>query len=456
MRILIFGTGKMYECHKHELSHIPIVAFLDNDISKQGKLLDGVIIESPSNICQYSYDYIFILSVHYREMREQLLREGVSGDKIIDQDHKGFFEDLFEIKFYLKEMNSSNNKKKILLCSHDLSLAGAQMVLYYVATLLKEQYSISVFSKLDGPLRYDFMKLGISVVVCKDISVDNWEIYKFFDRFDLLFVNTLVFFNDVNNMAQYNKPVLWWLHEEKNLYDDFGISGTKPLLNKNIYPYSVSTCSDAAFYQCYNAEIKRMRYGIPYENNKCTCQKKDKLIFAIIGTVEKRKAQDLFVEAIKKLNGKLDEAEFWIIGQIVEHDRIIFEKEKRVKVFGQLSHEQVMELYSGIDVIVCPSLYDPLPVVLTEGMMLKKVCIMSDMTGTAEIVEQYKSGLICKSGDADDLAEKMLWVIDNKDKLAAIREEAYNVYEKYFSLKQFKNNLINNINNLLNMEIKKI
>ncbi|WP_166433652.1 glycosyltransferase [Lacrimispora celerecrescens] len=450
MRIIIFGTGKMYEHYKHELSKLPIIAFLDNDPNKQGAVFDGVIIESPANIHQYSYDYIVIMSIHHKEMREQLLREGVSDSRIIDIEHKGFLENLYEIKYFCKKKRQ-NNRKSILLCSHDFCLTGAPLVLYYAASLLKDYYNVSVFSKLDGPLKYDFLELGISVVICNDISADNLEIYKFFDEFDLLFVNTLIFSSNINEMATLNKPVLWWLHEDKDVYDSLGISGMKYILNENIYPYSVSTCVDTAFYQSYNAEIKRMRYGIPYESNKYESKVEGKFIFAIIGSVGKRKAQEIFVEATKKISSVKNCVEYWIIGEIGERDRRRFEKLKDVRVFGGLSHEQVMELYSDIDVIVCPSLYDPLPVVLTEGMMLKKVCIMSESTGTAEIVEPYKNGLICKSGDADDLAEKMLWVINNKEKLSDIREGAYHIYKDYFSLNQFKNNLMNNINDLLSM-----
>ncbi|WAJ24099.1 glycosyltransferase family 4 protein [Lacrimispora xylanolytica] len=454
MRIIIFGIGKMYERHKHELSKLPIVAFLDNDPSNQGATLNGVIIESPSNIHKYSYDYIFIMSVHYKEMRKQLLQQGVSSTRIIDIEHRGFLEGLHEIKYYIKK-KKIKNRKSILLCSHDLCLTGAPLVLYYAASILKDYYNITVFSKSDGPLRYDYLELDISVVICNDISLDNLEIYKFFDEFDLLFVNTLVFSTNINDMASLNKPVLWWLHEDKDVYNYLGISSIKCILNENIYPYSVSTCVDSVFYQHYDAEIKRMRYGIPYENNKSESKEKNKLIFAIVGSVGKRKAQDIFIEATKKLTTNNENIECWIIGEIQDEYRNMYEREKGVRVFGSLSHEQVMELYLDIDIIVCPSLYDPLPVVLTEGMMLKKVCIMSDTTGTAEIIEPYKNGLICKSGDVDDLAGKMQWVINNNEKLPAIGEEAYNVYENYFSMNQYKKSLINNISDLLNATRKR-
>ena len=454
MRIIIFGTGKMYERNKHELSKFSIVAFLDNDPNKQGTTLNGVVIEAPSNIYKYSYDYVFIMSVHYNEMRNQLLQQGVLNSRIIDTEHKGFLEGLYEIKYYLKKQGQSN-KKNILLCSHDLCLTGAPLVLYYATSILKDFYNITIFSKLDGPLKYEYIELNISVVICNDLSSDNYEIYSFFNNFDLLFVNTLVFAPNINDIAALNKPVLWWLHEDKDVYDYLGKRDRKCLLNENVHPYSVSTCVDSAFYKHYDIEIKRMRYGIPYEKNEFENKVKDKFIFAIIGSVGKRKAQGIFIEAVKRLSVNKESVEYWIIGEIQDKDRNLFEKEIGVRVFGELSHEQVIELYSDIDIIVCPSLYDPLPVVLTEGFMLKKVCIMSDTTGTAEIIEPYKSGLICSSGDVDDLAVKMQWVIDNKEKLHAIGEEAYNVYQDYFSMNQFKNSLISNINDLLNVADKR-
>jgi len=450
MRIIIFGTGKIYERYKNELSKLSIVAFLDNDPNKQGTTLDGAIIESPYNVFQYSYDYIFIMSVHYKEMREQLLGQGVPSCHIIDIEHKGFLENIYEIKYYLKK-KKQNNRRNVLLCSHDLCLTGAPLVLYYAATQLSDYYNISVFSKLDGPLKYDFLKLNISVIICNDISSENLAIYKFFDEFDLFLVNTLVFSAHINNIAGLDKPVLWWLHEDKDVYDSLGISNMNFKLRENVFAYSVSSPVDDAFYQCYDTKIKRMRYGIPFENNKLASREKDTLIFAIIGSVGKRKAQDVFVEATKRLSTNRKSVEFWIIGEIGEINRNRYESEKNVRVFGCLSHEQVMELYSYIDVIVCPSLYDPLPVVLAEGMMLRKVCIMSDATGTAEIVEPYKNGLICKSGDVEDLANKMQWVINNTKKLPKIGEEAYNVYQKNFSMNEFRRTLMDNIEGLFNI-----
>ena len=60
MRIIVFGTGKMYARYKEKLNEMNIVVFLDNDIGKQGTFLDGRLIERPENIVKYDYDLSLI------------------------------------------------------------------------------------------------------------------------------------------------------------------------------------------------------------------------------------------------------------------------------------------------------------------------------------------------------------------------------------------------------------
>lgn len=68
-------------------------------------------------------------------------------------------------------------------------------------------------------------------------------------------------------------------------------------------------------------------------------------------------------------------AEFWIIGSISEKLRKQYEKLKALKILGEMDHEELMGIYPEIDIVVCPSRNDPLPVVLAEGMMNKK-CVL--------------------------------------------------------------------------------
>ena len=113
---------------------------------------------------------------------------------------------------------------------------------------------------------------------------------------------------------------------------------------------------------------------------------------------------------------------------------------------GLLDIDEMQVLYEKIDVVVCPSREDPLPVVLTEGMMNKKLCIMSDNTGTASLIKHKQNGLICKTGDVESLAEQIRWVIYNTEKLEAFAERGRRLYESVFSIDVFEKRILSIIN----------
>ena len=61
MEIIVFGTGKYYQNRRHYLKKDNIIAFLDNDVNKQGKEIEGVTICNPKEASRFSYDYIVLM-----------------------------------------------------------------------------------------------------------------------------------------------------------------------------------------------------------------------------------------------------------------------------------------------------------------------------------------------------------------------------------------------------------
>ena len=115
---------------------------------------------------------------------------------------------------------------------------------------------------------------------------------------------------------------------------------------------------------------------------------------------------------------------------------------RSVTYLGEVSIDKMQELYKEIDVVVCPSREDPLPVVIAEGMMNKRVCIMTDNTGTAFLIKHLREGLICKAGVAESLADQIRWVLYNKEKLSAIQQSGREFYEKMFTMEAFEKRVL--------------
>ena len=162
------------------------------------------------------------------------------------------------------------------------------------------------------------------------------------------------------------------------------------------------------------------------------------MVFAIIGGFSPRKAQDIFIEAVKLIDCKIRKgAQFWMIGAIEDDEysnRIKTEvsKDLSFKILGELTRSEVNKIYEEIDVVVCPSLEEPMSIVITEGMMYGKVCIASSDIGMAEYIVDGENGLTCSPKDPMDLSKKMEWVIRNKRDLNSLCFNARKTYEKYF------------------------
>ena len=413
-------------------------------MEKQGTLLDGCPVDSPDNIVNYQYDYVILLANSYKEMREQLIGIGVSEDYIIDKEHRG----TFPVIRYVEKMNvideNKDRKGKILLVPHVMNYSGAPLMLYNMAKVLrKNQYEVCVYTREWGELTNHFLQAGVHVHKFDDFEFTEEEIGAYFSEFDLIIVNTIALYDLVQKLKDISKPVIWWLHEDEDAYQVRNLKKDDIPVWPDLHVYGVGKRAIAAYQEMTGNPIEELIYGIDNREIEASDVVRKKITFAIIGLVCKRKAQDMFVEAIrKKWNAWKEQADFVIVGEISEEQRREYENTGVVRLTGSVSYDEMIKIYEGIDVVVCPSFYDPMPVVLTEGMMYKKVCIASDMTGTAGLIEPYQNGLVCKAGDVDSLAECIQWIIDHKGDMEQIGENAYQTYKSNFSMNAFEQKIL--------------
>ena len=103
--------------------------------------------------------------------------------------------------------------------------------------------------------------------------------------------------------------------------------------------------------------------------------------------------------------------------------------------------EELQKYYSETDVIVSASRDDPMPIVITQGLMFSKVCVCSSAIGHAKLIENEKDGLIFSNESAEDLSEKMAWILRNPAQLNPLGKAGRAIYEKYFHMTSFVDNV---------------
>jgi FlaA1/EpsC-like NDP-sugar epimerase len=89
VRVIVFGAGLAGMNAWMALSRLPaieVVAFLDNDRSKQGKSLCGLPIKGVEGIASVEHDAVLIASMKADEIRRQLVATGVPADRFIVLD----------------------------------------------------------------------------------------------------------------------------------------------------------------------------------------------------------------------------------------------------------------------------------------------------------------------------------------------------------------------------------
>jgi len=453
MRVLIFGTGDYYQRYKKWFVPETIIALLDNNEEKQHTYLDGHIVLSPQDGLKLEYDKVYILSVYDREMRQQLCELGVPSEKIYNQFN--LRQELHLRKQPLHIFSSDNrlltlgndSKQKILFISYDLRLNGASMASLYAARALQYGgYSVVVGTSEGGEVCQELLDLNIPVIVDANLQIETACDVEWIRQFPVIICNTMNYYQFLS-MRNPSQQFIWWLHDSELFYDSLDKKILSSIVSDKLAVYSVGPVPRKAVQKYLPAlSVNTLLYGIPDVCYRAP-QNSEKLIFAIIGLVQARKGQDLFVKAVKRLPESWRQlAEFWIIGD----DSSLFAQKvhedaaqiPQIRFLGECGRAAMMSLYPKVSVLVAPSREDPMPVVATEAMMHYHPCIVSRATGTAEYIEDGKTGWICETEDVESLKDKMLCALEHSDKLESIGREARKIYDAYFSMSVFEKNLL--------------
>lgn len=340
------------------------------------------------------------------------------------------------------------NCKDVLLISHQLSRTGGPKVILEMAkVLVKNNYFPVVLSPEDGPLKQEFLDLGVTVIIDSNCQVENFLFERFARNFDLVVVCTLACGWAIKQLNNSLAPVLWWIHE-----GSMGLSAFQSLIPQqiaqNIHIYCGGEYSKRIIQTTIKNKIDVLLYGVEDELQKNEVCKDSYINFITAASVERRKGQDILIEAIKKMPSEYQaKCKFTIIGKVLEANvgemiNTFAEKMDNVTFLKSVPLPELMKLYQNMDVLIAPSRDDPMPVVVTEGLMLKKICLCSSNCGTADYIEDGKNGFVFESENKDELAQKIMYIIDNFETLDSVRLAGRKIYEKYFTLDIFEKNIL--------------
>ena len=119
---------------------------------------------------------------------------------------------------------------------------------------------------------------------------------------------------------------------------------------------------------------------------------------------------------------------------------------------GNVPPLEVYQHMSMFDVLTHPTYREGFGKVLQEAMGVKLPIITTNVPGPSEVVENGVSGILVKDHDAEDLAEKMELIHNNKELREALAAAGRIRAETYFDRPIMLNNILEDMNKTLNVK----
>jgi len=167
----------------------------------------------------------------------------------------------------------------------------------------------------------------------------------------------------------------------------------------------------------------------------------ESVLIGAIGRLHKQKGFEYLIDAISKINIQIknNNMQFIIIGDGPERNKLEsiickYNLKDKVKITGWRT--DASEIISILDIFVLPSLWEGTPNVILEAMAYGKPVISTKVGGVPELIENMKEGILIAPADSNELAEKIIWMTQNKNKAAEFGINAKEKIKKSFSIEK--------------------
>jgi len=211
-----------------------------------------------------------------------------------------------------------------------------------------------------------------------------------------------------------------------------------------------------------NIASKTIFIGIPNYHSLREISKKQigqisnkKIInFIFVGSLYPIKGIEFLLESISILSKKRTNFILDIVGggeRLLEYKAYVESNhlEPFVNFHGFKSHSEVLNMISKSDIAIQPSLSEGLSIFIQEAVFFGKAIIATNVGGTNEIVINDFNGLLLDPENAIQLAEKMDYLLLNRDKVRVFSENSLKIADEKLSLEKNMDNIISIYKKLL-------
>ena len=177
------------------------------------------------------------------------------------------------------------------------------------------------------------------------------------------------------------------------------------------YPHSkghcktIYNCIDESFSEPKEIDIHEIKKSFGYNDT-------DKIIL-FAGRISRIKGVETLISAFVKINQQNENVKLILLGKVEDMSilEVIKGSERQISIVQPI--ENISAFYQISDMVVLPSRIDPFPYVMLESGAMRKPFIGSNTGGIAEFIEDGISGLLIEPGNFNQLADKIIYIINN-------------------------------------------
>jgi len=168
---------------------------------------------------------------------------------------------------------------------------------------------------------------------------------------------------------------------------------------------------------------------------------KDKKVILYIGRIHMIKGIDVLVRAYAYAVNNLELRNALLVlvgpddGYLGELKQLLSSlKVNDILLIGPLYGKDKLEAYIDADAFILPSRYETFPNVVLEAYACSKPAVASNIMSIPDIVINERTGLLFRSGDVEDLAKKIIYMLSHVEESKEMGIEARKFVEEKLSI----------------------
>lgn len=158
---------------------------------------------------------------------------------------------------------------------------------------------------------------------------------------------------------------------------------------------------------------------------------------AMIGRLAYQKDPKTFIKTVSLLKNIPDIHFLWAgEGELRPQVEALinnFELNEKITLLGHITRPEIITLLHKTDALLFTSHFEGLPIVLLEAMAAEVPIVAAAVSGIPEIIINDENGLLFKEGHAQEAAEKIMTLYNDKDKRIMLAQRAKALIEKEYT-----------------------